>query len=536
MTFLTSRTAVLSPVKPWPWLTLAGGLLIAAGAFAPALHSINLVVLSVLAAAILCGWDREGLLAAFLLSGALIHLLKRMIFLFGPQPQALYYGIQAIPAALLALLLALAVRRRFLARAPASALLLLAYLLVASASTAASLKWSSPAAAGGAFHQQLLPALMYFVSCALPARDTRKALLSLCLLGAVSTLYGALQLLSGPTPIDRAWAEEVHSYSIQGGKVLAYVQGTNNEFRGYSFYADPLTWGLLLLAVLTAGAIARELRFISGRVWRFTLAATTVGLFCAMTRTTWIGLFVMLGVLLLIRKRTMARAWPLFLLSVCLFALTVGGGGYLYREFFLTRRVPVFENPLLRRYATVGTVEARITAWEEFKTALSNATLIGRGNSVLTQLKEIPSSELGLGTGLVHNVAVQLVAQNGLAGFLLYVLFFAQWLREAARNARRSRSQAELRCVQWILAYAVASLVTGYWNGNCYMTYYYWFFLGLGSGTAFRAGEAAWANAPGVPGPGRPVDGRTAAFGASGPGARLARRTQEGIGSQEAFG
>jgi hypothetical protein len=471
-------------------VVLAGAVLGAAGillaAWKPELYSLNLVALAAVALLGWCGTDLSGLLAAYLVSSCLIHLLKRVIFLFGPQTQEVYIALQLGPGVLL-IAVVLAALPRLRRRKPApSSVWLGAFLAVAVVSTALSLRRTEALYVGTAIYQQLLPFVLYFVAQALTREEMARALKITVLLAGASALYGAVQFVSGPTLVDRAWAAGTYQYSIHGSKVLDYIEGKNPEFRAFSFYADPLTWGLFLLAGLTAAAVARELGVISRAAWRSSALLCVAGLFCAMTRTSWLGFAVMMAAVALFRFRSFRRPWLVFAAAVGLFGITVVGGSYLYREVFLARRLPVTDNPVAQRYLTVGTIEARMSAWEELQSALREGSVIGSGNAALVEAVSAREPSVAGSKGLVHNLLVQIAIQNGWLGALLFLGFVAQWLREAFRKLPRAANPGERRAMQWLIAFGAGSLATGYLNGGNFLTHLY-FLL-----TALVAGGASW--------------------------------------------
>ncbi|MCL6544864.1 MAG: O-antigen ligase family protein [Bryobacteraceae bacterium] len=460
------------------------GILLAA--WKPELYSVNLVALAAIALLGWCGTDLSGLLAAYLVSSCLIHLLKRVIFLFGPQTQEVYIALQLGPGLLL-IAVVLAALPRLRRRKPSpSSVWMAAFLAVALLSTGLSLRRTEALYVGTAVYQQLLPFALYWVGQVLTQAETIRALKTTVLLAGASALYGMVQFISGPTFVDRAWAAGTYQYSIHGGKVLDYIEGRNPEFRAFSFYADPLTWGLFLLAGMAAAAVARDLGVISRAAWRTSLWLCLAGLFCAMTRTSWLGFAVMITAVLLMRFRSLRRPWLVFSLAVSLFGITVVGGSYLYREVFLARRLPVTDNPVAQRYLTVGTIEARMSAWEELQAALREGSVIGSGNAALVEAMSARGSAATGSKGLVHNVLVQITIQNGWLGALLFLGFVAQWLREAFRKLPRATSPTERRAIQWLIAFGVGSLATGYLNGGNFLTHLY-FLL-----TALVAGGASW--------------------------------------------
>lgn len=482
MTSSTRRLVVLTGAA-------TGAATIVLAAWDPGLYALNLVALSTMVLVGWCGLDLSGLLAAYLVSNCLIHLWKRLIFLFGPQTQEVYVAAQLAPGVVLVgVVLAALPRLRGRKLAPSSGWLA-AFLAIAVLSTALSLRRTEVLYAGAAVYQQLFPFALYFVGQVLRRAEMVRALRITVLLAALSAVYGIIQFLSGPTLVDRLWAAGTYQYSIHGSKVLDYLEGKTSEFRAFSFYADPLTWGLFLLAGIAAAAVARQLGAISQGVWRTSVWLGVAGLFCGMTRTSWLGFGVMMAAVALFRFRSLRRPWLVFAAAVSLFGVTVVGGSYMYREVFLARRLPATDNPVVQRYLTIGTIEARMSAWEELQAVLREGSVIGSGNTALVEAVSRHGS-FGPGLkGLVHNVFVQITIQNGWIGALLFLAFVAQWLREAFGKLRGAGKRPEQRAVQWLIAFGVGSLATGFLNGGNFLTHLFFLWTGLAAGGASWLGE-----------------------------------------------
>ncbi len=450
----------------------------------PWLQSVVLVAILFPALLAYSRFQLEGLIIAFLVCQGLVQLLKRVIFVFGPQPQAVYLGIQLLPACLLLILAVVAFRRFCRVRLPWSGRLLATFVAVATLATALS-AWSLPwwVVLSGV-HQEVLPFTMFFVGMLVTPRHFARIGRTMGVLAGLSVVYGLIQLGSGPTFVDRAWASETFSYSIQGGKVFAYLAGASSDFRGYSYYADPVTWGFSLLAGLVGATLAREQAKTSRWFWLTLVALVLAGVFCTQTRTVWAGLVVTAGAFVLFRYRAFRRPWLVFCLSMGSFAVVVVAGDFLYRELFLAQRLPVFQNALTARYLTVGTIEARISAWSALQDAIRTTPVIGQGyGAMLYAVRDAESVRLGWKT-ISHNFLVDLIRNTGVAGALLFVWFYLQWLREGFAVFRGTLDPRLKRSFLWIIAFSVGSVITGYLNGDNFMTYEFFLIMGLLTGCA----------------------------------------------------
>ena len=170
------------------------------------------------------------------------------------------------------------------------------------------------------------------------------------------------------------------------------------------------------------------------------------------------------------------------------FAVVVVAGDFLYRELFLAHRLPVFENALTARYLTVGTIEARISAWSALQDAVRTTPVIGQGyGAMLYAVRDAESAQLGWKT-ISHNFLVDLVHNAGVPGALLFVWFYLQWLREGFAVFRGTLDTRLKRSLLWIIAFSVGSVITGYLNGANFMTYEFFLIMGLLTGCATHPG------------------------------------------------
>lgn len=487
------------------WMVAVGAIpLVCAAAAFPQLQPIFLVCLVFSALVAYSHFQLDGLVVVFLICQSLVHLLKRVIFVFGPQPQAVYFGVQLLPTAVLFALCAVVLQRLRGRKLPLSARLLAAFLALAVVTTLASLTSEPWMDVLSAIHQQLLPFLMFYAGLLLTPDKFARVGRTLGILAGLSVIYGGIQLAGGPTALDRAWANQTYSYSIQGGKVFRYVEGLSSDFRSYSYYADPLTWGLFLLSGLAGAAVARELGRMSRVLYAGIVVLVLAGLFLSMTRTVWVGLLVMLGAFALLRYRTFRRPWLVFCLVMGSFSAVVLAGDFLYQELFVARRLPVFQSAILSRYLTVGTIEARIGAWTALKDVISTSPVGGQGYGMRQYAnlsQESPQTDRRF---FSHNFLVDLVINVGVPGALLFLWFYWQWLREGLGTLRRASNRGQRRLARWILAFSVGQMITGYLNGTTFMNSEFFLIMGVLSGlplegAAVRVNCQAPGGAPSIP-------------------------------------
>lgn len=471
---------------PWMILIAAAGLL----AVVSSVPVLQPLALAALLAPVLIGISRlrlPGLVMSFLVAENLVHLLKRIIFLLGPQPQSIYLGIQLLPTLILAITLVSAGRRRLGAARPVSATFLFAFLLLTLLTTATSLTYVPYLKVITAAHRQLLPFVMFFVGISLTLDEFSRVGRILAVLAMISVLYGVVQLVMGPTVIDRAWADETYFYSIQASKVFDYMQGTGTQFRAYSYYADPLTWGFFLVACFVGAAVARTHSRVRRGLWVMTVTLIPAGLFVSLTRTCWVSFIGTLAAYKLLGCRVTRRPWMVFATVVCAFPATIVFAHFLYTEVFLARRLPIVANPVVARYITVGTLEARISAWESLKQAISERP---QGYGVMPYIRsrsEAPDWDRPL---FSHNFVVELVFNSGVTGALLFLLFYFQWLREAFRALKLTCEEPTRRALKWMISFSVGALISGYFNGLNFATFECLLIMGAAAGHSARVSAA----------------------------------------------
>ncbi len=481
----------------WLWAATAPAVaLVAVASTQPRLQAVALVCLLAPALLAWSGFRTGGLVVSFLICQSLVHLLKRAIFLFGPQPRAVYYGVQFFPTAVLLLGGAVALRRLRRWGLPPSGRALALFVALGTAMTALSVGQVPWAEGLMALHQQLLPSLMFFVGLTLTQEDLVRAARTMGILAAVSAVYGAAQLAGGPTPLDEAWAREAYSYSLHGSKVFAFLEGTTQDFRGYSYFADPLTWGFVLVAGLAGAFVAHQCGRISRAALVAISSAVLAGLVFGMTRTVWAGLGAAAAIYFLLRFRPLRRAWLVYGLLLGGFGATVLVGDTLYQRYFLERRLPAFQNVLASRYLTVGTIEARTGAWRALQEVVASSPILGRGYGVMFYASRNREAAQILRPPVSHNFLVETVYSVGVPGALVFLVFLWRWLGEGFAAVRAARDARLRRAGLALIAFVAGQTLTGYLNGPNFLTFEYFLFMGALAGLRHNAGPPAGKATP----------------------------------------
>ncbi len=457
---------------------VAGGVIV----FQPGVQPLLLGLAAVAVGLGLARWSVDSLAAAFLWASAGAQLGKRAIFLVADYPAWGYYALQAVPTILLALA-ALAAQRGSRQRLPRSAL----WVGVMAGWWTVNTLFLSPGVplAGrlASIHDRIMPMVGFFVGlrCVMGESSFARVGRALVFSAAVSVPYGVAQLAWGPTPLDRAWAMSTAGYSVQAAKALDAVSGSPGaDWRAYSYFADPLTWGLTLVAGLAAAwALGGRLRYR-----RALIALLLVGLFASVVRTAWAGCVAMVLFAVALGRARWRRPALLMAVLGAGFGLTLIVGGYLYNEVFPALSLESLSSPVARRYAALGSIEARLGAWERLVDGARANPVFGRGFAY----SDYYLARMGLrGVGDVggHNVVVETVVASGLGGLALLIGFLYWVVADGTRNLRAGT--CDVLAQRWLVAFLLGYAVTGYLNGGNFLNPYWFLLAGMAAGGAPRA-------------------------------------------------
>jgi hypothetical protein len=429
--------------------------------------------------------DIARLGTVFAIADTTSHVLKRLIFLLGDQPAQIYFSSIAVPTLLLVSGTAVIGRKLLRLKIPKSGMLLAALLcwsLLVTIWSPHGIDWHARAAA---IHQQLAPMLMFFCGLLIGSRGLTSLAKTLLAVSGTSVVYGVIQFAGGPTLFDIRWAQGAHAYSIQANKVYAYVNGANPEFRPFSLYADPLTWGLLLVAAFVLSQVACETSLTPAWYARTALLFATVGLFIGLTRTPWLVLIGTVGAFwALSRVPHLRRASVLLLIAGAGFWAVVTGGRYVLNRWFGWERALWANNPIATRYATVGTLSARVGAADTFIRLLYEKRYFGAGLGYNSYYAGRLGDFHGDEASDSHNFVVELLLYLGVPGLLLFCSFYWRWLKEIFEALDSSRDSRIRRCLLWLVSFSLGSILSGYLNGMTFMSHWFFLILGIGASLA----------------------------------------------------
>lgn len=424
-------------------------------------------------------FDLTNLTIAFLVSQPAIGFLKRAIFLLGPQPTRVYHAIQGVCTLLFLLMLATAIRHLTWQRLPRSGRILAAYLALAWLTTlfVPGPPWYERTVA---LLTRALPPTAFYVGLAMGLGGLLRIGRVALVLVFVSVAYGLFHFAYGPSPVEEAWAAAMKDSSLQAGKLYAHIArqrflGEIPEFRVFSFYSNALDWGLFLLSSFVMILLLRTHNWVTKSTLWWGVVGVVGGLVLTLSRSPSAGLLVMLGTLRLLRLRFMQHPWALVGLIAAGFAAVIEGGNLLIASF---GDVVLPDSIVLKRFMTVGTLEDRVHAWELLRYAAKESWLIGRGYGQAWFLVNQEVDEVMVS----HNFVVDLVLYVGLPGFLLFVAFYIQWLRESIDASRAVQSETTVRTIHLIVAFSVGFMSIGLFSSDRFLTYEFFMILGALSG------------------------------------------------------
>ena len=427
--------------------------------------------------------DLGRLAVAFVAVNILAQLGKRAICLVTGSVLP-YYGMLFVPGLVLAVVLVVTCSTLRGKRLPASARALKVFIGLALAMTLVSKAYYSVPwfQRFSAVFQAILPMTLFFAGIPL-GMDCVKELVRIMLwLAILSVAYALVQFFMGPTPLDVAWATSTYTHSLQGWKVLGYLEGKVPVFTGYSFFSDPLSWGLFLNAGLVVTLMAKEIGFVKKRLVVFLQVLVLAGLFVTLSRSPWLCLFSIWIVFWLLRRGSIRRPMPVFLVILALFPLVIILSAELIRRY--AAAVGQIGNLLLRRYATIGTLGDRVYSLSTIRLLLVRNWLWGNGYAYSALYAGDASRAME--AARVHNFMTGLVCYTGLPGLIAFLIFYCNWLREMLAALRHAQDQRTCRLLMWGIALSMGFLMTGYFSGPNFMNAEFFLLSGMFCGFAKR--------------------------------------------------
>jgi len=419
----------------------------------------------------------EGSLLTLVWVLSFVHLLKRAIFLFGDQDQYAYYAVLILPTIVLTMTVILGLRRaRGWSLPSGRAMFLFAGWSLVLTLVAPAIPVEARLAA---IHERLLPMAGFIVGLAIPI-DSRLfgSFCKTIIWSAVVTVpYGLFQFFFGYTALERNWAVATGDYSVGASHISdsLYVAPVIGDARTFSYFADSLTWGFLLSVAIVL-VVCLDSRILSRGAKIFALSILLLGAVAAGARTPLIGVIASVLAFHLLRWKAWRRPIAMLVGLALAFGLVVWAGSILYTRVFPALASTTEQSSLTRRYLTVGTVEARIGAWDGLQDALAAHPVVGVGLAHSDYISQ-PEFSSELGNFDSHNVAVDIVVTLGGVGLLVFVIFIFLLLRDGIRAYEASKHNRRTRL--WLLAFVFGMLTTGFLNGPTFMTVYFFTLSGI---------------------------------------------------------
>jgi len=423
-----------------------------------------------------------NLLIAYIVADHLCQFLKRAIFLLGNQPVEVYYYFQLLPTMVLALAVISSLYTMRKMRFPLSAKLLGVYLAVALAETLFTPSGTPLFNRFAGTNQQIVPLFAAFAGMTLPPDQWRRVAKVFLVLIVISSIFGVYQFATGPTAVDQAWARQTGDYSIEGSKVLAYITGATDEFRVYSYYSDPATWGFFLVMGVYFIAAVRKAEPVPKAWLQCAIVFAVIGLVTTESRGNFVALLGALLIHRVLQLKALRRPMVVITGILVAFGLVLSVGQYAFDHWFPR----LTNNALLNRYLTVGTIEARTSAPELFLSILPTHLLLGDGFGSVGNGIKVSAEHYS------HNAIVGLLVDIGLPGLVAFCIFFYAWLWESLKVASLKRPDLALP-QRWIVSACIGMTFTGALNGQLFLTSYFAIFMGIALGQVMRWRQQAEA-------------------------------------------
>lgn len=426
--------------------------------------------------------DLTKLVCVYIVSEAASHFLKRAILLLIPSKTA-YYAMLMIPSVFLILLLISASKQLLKNRLPVSAKLLALFILLSTLLTLNSRAdiYIPMTERIGEIHRYLEPMLVFFIGLLLPFTSLRSIGKTMLFLLIVSAAYGTVQFVWGPTIIDRVWAFQLWDSSIQAKKVLLYLLGIIPEFRVYSFLADPLNWGIFINAALIFCFAHYSLSGVHIRKYVVLLIGLS-GLFMTLSRSSFLFLILSLIAYFVISHKWLTRTGQIAFIIFLLFPVSSMLSSYISEAGAQSPYASDKSSEISERFETTGTLSDRTIDLPSAGIIVRDHWGIGRGfaykaDYTLGYQDKIESMR-------IHNAVFNIIIASGLPGFLLFILFIWNWLKESFYSYMNSGTH-EKKAIAWMMSFVISSLIVGYFSGIIF-THFFCLIAGITAGMSSR--------------------------------------------------
>ena len=299
--------------------------------------------------------------------------------------------------------------------------------------------------------------------------------------GLLSALYGVIQFIFGPTPVELRWVEQTGRLSIGATHLLEVLEGVSYAFiwRITGLQPDEFTFAMFMMTGLASAWMLRLKESISWLGFVVISGVFVTAIALSLVRTIWVATVIMV-VFALIARRLSWLTNPRVLvplLAVLFFAADIASA-------FLNQFASVAalaENPFLRRAITFGTLDARMGAAEAFAAQLPNHWIGGFGYAASPWISQKFGGFNSLPINFsLHNAPLEFLLYFGVLGLLLFFLIL--WAAISRGHRAMKIGLLPMPTLAVLTAYISAMYLTGLSNGSVFLGFAFFFFLGaLGS-------------------------------------------------------
>lgn len=417
----------------------------------------------------------EKMIVWLIFALVVVHFLKRLLFLEGASSILLYYQIQAIPVALMGVMLICAIGR--LSRSPlilADIVVGLFFLFGFGLTMVKALKSGDIMGGLVAVTQNSGATLCYYIGRSLNKQVWTNMRTSLIWMFIATVLLGTIQFVGGPTQMDVKWAMSTADSSIQALKVVYYLYG-DGEFRPYSTFAEPLGWGLFITFVwcVVEASLAGSGESAVQRTARRLVFIASLSL--SLSRSCLLAGVAMLFFSWLLKRRSVGR--PVFFIVGFSLAFigVVALVQYLLENVINANWFPQWSSTYVQRLFNIGTLTQRGYAMDELWRALQAYGFVGVGWADQGALT------VGKGAWLPeyqsHNGVVNLLVALGGTGMVLLIIWFVSWMRQVIQAIHGS-DRVEQHQLRWAVAMILGYAATIFFSGQQFMNYIFWLMVG----------------------------------------------------------
>jgi len=435
--------------------------------------SLGLLVLVAVPA---LGWRMEYRLAALFGLWSVSDLIKKMTFLLPAQQQWAQFGPFLLPYAFFALAILIPwIGTRVTLRPTKLQFAVGTYVLVAVLNTWLSSR-ANLIAKGASTALLIMPWAMIAVAASYPNSIARVCRVFVTV-SVASAIYGGLQFVLGPTPIELHWGQATSELSIGASQLAAALAGEKGVFlwRIVGFQADEFTFALFMINGLTAAWLLHARGELRRPHFLTVSGVFLVAIGLSIVRTAWVATIALIGFVHIARRfRVITR--PAVVTGICIGMFFMGDFAAISLEGlrgFAQESLP----PVLRRTVTLGTLDARAGATRTLVRVLEDRTITGEGYGIAAWItNKFGGFELIPNNFASHNAVVEILWYVGLPGLAAAAIVLIHavgrgWRAERAGHLPRGQYTI-------MLGYVICMYMTGLSIAGVFLSFPFFYFLG----------------------------------------------------------